>query len=67
MPLPFIKDLRDYINKTEELGLLKIIKGADWNLEIGALSDLYRRRKSILFDEIRGYPKGYRVLSNMFA
>lgn len=67
MPATKIKDLRDYIKKTEELGLLKKINGVDWNLEIGGLSDLYRRRKSTLFDEIKGYPPGYRVLSNIFA
>lgn len=65
-PTP-IKDLRDYIKRTEELGLLKKINGADWNLEIGALSDLYRRRKSTLFNEIKGYPAGHRVFSNIFA
>lgn len=62
-----IKDLRDYIKLTESLGLLKVIEGADWNLEIGALSDLYRRRKSTLFDKIKGYPEDYRVFSNIFA
>lgn len=67
MPAAQIKDLRDYLKKTEELGLLKKIEGADWNLEIGALSDLYRRRKSTLFDKIKGYPEGHRVFSNIFA
>ncbi len=64
--MPFA-DLRGYIDKIEDLGVLKRIDGADWDLEIGALSDLYRRRKSTLFDNIKGYAKGYRVLSNIFA
>ncbi len=64
--MPFA-DLREYIAKIEELGLLKRFDGADWDLEIGALSDLYRRRKATLFDNIKGYPRGFRVLSNIFA
>ena len=62
-----IHDLREYVKKTEELGLLKRIDGADWNLEIGGICDLYRRRKSILFDNIKGYPKGYQVMSNVIT
>lgn len=65
--MPPLRDLREYIDLTEEMGLLKKIDGADWKLEIGALSDLYRRRKSTLFDSIKGYPKGYRVFTNIFA
>ncbi len=62
-----VRDLREYIERSEGLGALKRINGVDWNLELGTLSDLYRRRKSVLFDEIKGYPKGYRVLTNIFA
>lgn len=57
------KDTRDWITHMEKLGQLKHIKGADWNLELtatGAMS-LY----AILFDEIKGYPKNYRVLTGM--
>lgn len=62
-----IRDLRDYIKFTESLGVLKKIDGAEVELEMGALSDLYRRRKSTLFDKIKGYPAGFRVFSNIFA
>ncbi len=62
-----IRDLRDYIKVSEDLGVLKKIDGADPELEIGALSDLYRRRKSTLFDKIKGFPAGHRVFSNIFA
>ncbi|MBI2854469.1 MAG: UbiD family decarboxylase [Chloroflexi bacterium] len=61
------RDLREYIQKSEEIGVLKRIDGVDWNLDLGALSDLYRRRKSILFDKIKGYPAGFRVFSNILA
>lgn len=62
-----IRDLRDYIKVSESLGVLKYINGADWDLELGVLSDLYRRRKSTLFDKIKDYPEGYRVFTNIFA
>jgi 4-hydroxy-3-polyprenylbenzoate decarboxylase len=61
------RDLREYMVKSEEMGVLKRINGADCNLEIGTLSHLYFRRKSTLFENIPGYPAGYRVLSNVFA
>ncbi len=62
------KDLREWITAVDEMGELRRIEGADWNLEIGALSELARReskrKPALLFDQIPGYPKGYRVLSN---
>ena len=30
-------DLRQFINRAQELGELKTIEGADWNLEIGGV------------------------------
>jgi UbiD family decarboxylase len=59
--------LRSFLAKCEELDELQVITGADWNLEIGALSEttaeLIKEPKALMFDEIVGYPKGYRVLS----
>ncbi len=54
----------------EALGELQHVKGADWNLEIGTISEVnYRRRPSaaLLFDEIPGYPAGYRVLTGSLS
>jgi UbiD family decarboxylase len=61
-----IKDLRDWLAAAEALGELQIVTGADWNLEIGGISEMnYRHRpnNAQLFDEIKDYPKGYRVLT----
>jgi UbiD family decarboxylase len=63
---PEIGDLRDWLKATEALGELQLVNGADWNLEIGGISQInYRRRpnNAQLFDEITGYPKGYRLLT----
>ena len=61
-------DLRRWLEKVDDIGELKIVKGADWDLEIGCISDLeYKLKKkssALLFDEIKNYPKGFRVLSN---
>ncbi len=60
-------DLRDWLAKVEAMGQLKQIKGADWNLEIGAVSSLLNTENgenpALLFDDIKGYPTGYRVLT----
>src|SRR5467141_4204577 len=62
------RDLRSWINEVEKLGELKRINGADWDVEIGAVTELghHRGEKShaLLFDHIKDYPPGYRVLSN---
>jgi len=58
-------EIRKFIEEVRKLGLLKEILGADWNLEIGAITDLNAKRNkyTLLFDEIKGYPKGFRVLT----
>lgn len=59
-------DLREWLEAVSEIGELKELKGADWDLEIGALSALNVRAKSprvLLFDDIADYRRGYRVLT----
>jgi UbiD family decarboxylase len=59
-------DLRAWLREVEALGELKEVRGADWNLELGAISEVNVRQDSppaLLFDEIVGYPKGFRVLT----
>jgi|ECHhosMinimDraft_1075155.scaffolds.fasta_scaffold00048_4 UbiD family decarboxylase len=63
------EDLREYINYLEEKNLLKKIYGADWNLEIGALTELVafsNNPRALLFDKIKGYPNGFRVATNLY-
>ncbi len=63
-------DLREWIRQVDEMGELKILEGADWNREIGALTVLASKGKAgspaLLFDRITGYPRGYRVLVGLF-
>ncbi len=64
-----MEDLRDFIRAVDQFGELRVIEGADWNLEIGAITELMaeRRGPALLFDRISGYPPGYRVLTNPFS
>ncbi|MCL4370399.1 MAG: UbiD family decarboxylase, partial [Chloroflexi bacterium] len=51
----------------DELGLVKTVEGADWNLEIGAITELGLSVPDgplLLFDNVKGYPAGYRIVSN---
>ena len=59
-------NLRDWLAKADQIGQLKRLDGADWNLEIGTISGLNIRKENgpaLLFDNIKGYPKGFRVLT----
>ena len=63
-------DCREWIDKADAMGELKTLKGCDWDLEIGAITEMVMRREdgpAVLFDEIKDYPKGYRVLSNSLS
>ena len=65
-----VVDLRSWLDLVRETGDLREIDGADWNLEIGAASELNYRLSSpaaLLFDNISGYPAGMRVLSGSMS
>src|SRR5660398_145723 len=51
----------------QELGELRRIDGADWNLEMGAITELLYEDgpgvpPAVLFDNVPGYSAGYRAL-----
>src|SRR5438309_953737 len=61
------KDLRGYLDAADKLGELRKVDGADWDLEIGAITEVAARAahpKVVLFDNIKAYPKGFRVVTN---
>ena len=64
------KDVREYIKKARSMGEYRLFEGADWDLEIGIITELQLKSETpplLLFDKIKGYPAGYRVVSNSFA
>jgi 4-hydroxy-3-polyprenylbenzoate decarboxylase len=64
------KDLRQWLEMVQEIGELKRLEGIDWNLDIGTMTEMIAKEEedspAILFDQIPGYPGGYRVLVGLF-
>jgi 4-hydroxy-3-polyprenylbenzoate decarboxylase len=60
-------DLRDFIDRVETLGALRRIDGADPICEIGGVTEVAAglpECPALLFDGIKGYPRGFRVFTN---
>jgi UbiD family decarboxylase len=65
-----MSDLRDWLAQMEAAGELQKISGAERKEEIGGIVDIYQRqtnRPALLFDDIPGYPRGYRVAANILT
>ena len=53
------RDLRGWIDGVESFGELRVVEGADWNQEIGAVAEVAARSEAspaVLFDKIKDYP-----------
>src|SRR6266404_4768743 len=64
------QDLRSWLDMIEAAGELQTIKGADREEEIGGIVDVYQRQtgnRAVLFDDVPGYPSGYRVVANILT
>jgi len=65
------RDLRDWLEKAEKIGELKTIKEeVDWNEELTAITYMVAKKEgspALLFEKIKGYPEGHRVLSNILG
>ena len=61
------KDLREFITQVDALGALRCIFGADPRFELGGITEVAAGLPdcpALLFDDIKGLPKGFRVLTN---
>jgi UbiD family decarboxylase len=61
------RDTREWIARAQEQGELRIVKGANWQSEIGEITEMLDHNvdsPAVLFDEIPGYPAGRRVIVN---
>jgi UbiD family decarboxylase len=62
-----LQDLREFIKRVDDLGELRVARGADPHLEIGAITDMAQHRKdgpAVLFDDILGHRRGERIFVN---
>jgi UbiD family decarboxylase len=67
--LPYT-DLREWMDEADKLGEVRVISGASWQEEIGMAAELALHSDSapcLVFDEVPGCPKGFRVLTNFFG
>ncbi len=63
-------DLRTWIKQAQKLSEVRGIEGATLEEEIGMVTELLHHSDpapAALFDRIKGYPKGYRILTNFFG
>ena len=66
------KDLREWLEAVESRGELLKISGAEHDLEMSSIAEIVVReskapKPAILFDDIPGYPKGFRTLFGHFV
>ena len=62
------RDLRGWLEGVDSFGELRVIEGADWNQEIGAVAEVAAQSDpppAVLFDKIKDYPAGRRVLTGI--
>ncbi len=61
------KDLREFIGLVGQLGGLRQIDGADPRFEIGGITEVAAGQPecpALLFDNIKGYARGFRIFTN---
>src|SRR6185312_7433284 len=61
------KDLREYIALVDKIGALRRIDNADPLFEIGGITEVAAGmpgQPALLFDNIKGFAKGFRIFSN---
>lgn len=65
--VPPWRDTREWLDRVAALGQLRTVTGASWEREIGEITEVLDHAEgspAVLFDEVPGYPKGFRVLVN---
>jgi 4-hydroxy-3-polyprenylbenzoate decarboxylase len=63
-------DLREWLSLAERLGEVRPVTGASWQEDIGLAAEAILRAEDgpcVIFDEVPGCAKGFRLLLNMFA
>jgi UbiD family decarboxylase len=67
----FVPDLRAWLAEVEKLGQLMTVENVHWDLALSTLTEIInegsKNRHALLFDQIKDYPKGYRVAANLVS
>jgi len=61
------EDLREFIEQVEKLGALRKVEGADPLHEVGGITEVAAGTPecpALLFDGMKGFPRGFRVFTN---
>jgi UbiD family decarboxylase len=61
------RDTREWLARVSALGELRVVSGVDWESGIGEATEMLDHAEdspAVLFDDVPGYPKGFRVLVN---
>jgi len=64
------QDLREWIEQVRPTGEIRDVRGATWEEDIGRVTEMLHHTDdspAVLFDDIPGYPHGYRILVNANA
>src|SRR4029079_16319545 len=70
--IPYQDGLRGWLEKVDAMGELLKVSGANWDMGMGALTQVLAESSqnlapAILFDDVPGYPKAYRTLYGHFS
>ena len=64
------EDLREWLEEAQRLNEVKVVRGATWQEEIGLATELVSHADNapaVLFEDIPGVDKSFRVLANIFG
>ena len=66
------RGLRDWLEQVDRMGELLRVSGVHWDREMGAMTQMLTESSkgmapAILFDEVPGYPQGFRTLYGQFS
>jgi len=62
-------DLREWLEQAKKIGELKVVEGADPHLEVGTMVQINGKNQgpALLFDKLKGYKGGLRIVTNAMA